>query len=358
MLYRLKRLSLKDEECHLKVFSSIISLGTYQSETNSIVINIYDKALPVDIRDILMHELLHMASTRTTQVGFITGLEVPDIFGDALNEGYTEYLTEKHFKTKTHYTDSEDYNVFFAKGASLRMEFDRLFESVFKRANSVKSIVELLYGRNMGYTRKEIASQLKVSDGGHLTKDLNALIASDFVVRYVPFGESKREEYYKLIDPFCIFYLHFVRNQQSDNQRFWQQNTTLPAINAWRGYAFENVCFNHIDQIKNALGISGVVSSESAWTKKADDEEGLQIDLLIIRADNVVNMCEIKFYSDDFVVDKEYYRTILRRVEMLSLKLSPKVSVYSILITTFGLKKNEYNGAFVKIITFDDLFKQ
>ena len=248
-------------------------------------------------------------------------------------------------------------NVFFSREAVLKPEFDRLFESVFKRSDAVKAIVELLYTRSMGYTRKTISERLNVSDGGNLTKDLNALIASDFVVRYVPFGFSKREEYYKLADSFCLFYLHFVKNQAMANKRFWQQNTAQPQVVAWRGYAFENVCFNHIDQIKDALGIRDVISAESAWTKKADDEEGLQIDMLILRKDNVVNMCEIKFYSDDFSVSREYYRTIQRRIEELLSKLPRKMSVYSTLITTYGLKKNEYSGAFVKVISFDDMFR-
>lgn len=246
--------------------------------------------------------------------------------------------------------------VFFDKNAPLKSEYDRLFESVFKNPEVIKSIVELLYTRNMGYTRKEIAEKLQVADGGHLTKNLNALTASDFVTRYVPFGLSKREEYYKLIDPFCMFFLHFVKRQTEKNNYFWQQNSTMPGIVAWRGLAFENVCFNHIPQIKNALGISGVITSESAWTKKADDEEGMQIDLLIIRKDNVVNMCEIKFYSDDFVVSKEYYRTIQRRSEKLQAMLSPKTAVYSTLITSYGLKKNEYSSVFIKTINFDNLF--
>lgn len=246
---------------------------------------------------------------------------------------------------------------FFEKGASLRHEYDRLFESVFKRPDAIKAIVELLYTRNMGFTRRSIAELLGVSDGGHLTKDLNSLIASDFVVKYVPFGYSRKEAHYKLTDPFCLFYLHFVRNQSATNRRFWQQNTAQPQVVAWRGYAFEIVCFNHIDQIKDALGIRDVISSESAWTKKAGDEEGMQIDMLILRKDNVVNMCEIKFYSDDFLVDKEYYRTIQRRVEGLLSAIPRKMSVYSTLITSYGLKKNEYSGVFVKTITFDDLFK-
>ena len=90
--------------------------------------------------------------------------------------------------------------------------------------------------------------------------------------------------------------------------------------------------------------------------KKTDDEDGMQIDMLILRKDNAINMCEIKFYSDDFVVTKEYYRTIQRRMEMLRTRISPKMSIYSTLITTYGLKKNEYSSAFIKTITFEDLF--
>ena len=59
------------------------------------------------------------------------------------------------------------------------------------------------------------------------------------------------------------------------------------------------------------LGISGVNTSSSAWSKRADDEEGTQIDLLIIRDDNVINMCELKFYSGEFDVDNKYYKTLL-----------------------------------------------
>ncbi len=264
---------------------------------------------------------------------------------------YMEYMDEE-----LSFAQNVD-KVFFAKDASLKHEYDRLFESVFKKPDTIKTIVELLYTRNMGYTRNNIATMLKISEGGHLTKDLNSLIASDFVVKYVPFGYSKKEEYYKLTDPFCLFYLHFVKNQTSANNRFWQQNTAQPQVVSWRGYAFENVCFNHIDQIKDALGIRDVITSESAWTKKADDEEGMQIDMLISRKDNVINMCEIKFYSDDFVVSKEYYRTIQRRIEALLAAIPRKMSVYSTLITTYGLKKNEYSGVFVKTVTFDDMFR-
>lgn len=249
-------------------------------------------------------------------------------------------------------------NLFFKKGAVLRGEYDRLFASVFTNPDAVKSIVELLNTRNSGYTRKEIVNKLKLTDGGRLSSNLNALISSDFITKYVPFGCGKREEHYKLTDPFCIFYLHFVRDSKKNNEKFWQQNITSAAVSAWRGYAFENVCFNHIEQIKFALGIPAVITETSAWSKKEDDTEGIQIDLLITRNDNIVNMCEIKYYSGPFKVDKGYYAKILRRQAILSDSISSKMTVHSTLITTFGLINNEYSSAFVNTITLDDLFRQ
>lgn len=245
----------------------------------------------------------------------------------------------------------------FYRNGVLKNEFDRLFDSVFTNPDIIKSIVKVLYTRNAGYTRKEITEKLGISDGGTLTKHLNALLASDFVIRYVPFGFSKREEHYKLVDPFCLFYLHFMQSQTRTNEKFWQQNISAQQVVTWRGFAFENVCFNHIDQIKAALGITGVISSNSAWSKKSDDEDGLQIDLLIHRNDNVINMCEIKFLSEDFKVDKNYYRVLLSRPERIRELVSPKISIYSTLITTFGLKHNEYSGVFTNVITMDDLFE-
>ena len=246
--------------------------------------------------------------------------------------------------------------LFFSRSGVLRNEYERLFESVFTNPTAIRAIVRLLYTRNAGFTRREISEKLGVTDGGTLSKNLNALLSSDFVVKYVPFGLSKREEHYKLVDPFCLFYLHFVQNQAKANEMFWQQNVTAQPVVTWRGFAFENVCFNHVDQIKGALGVSGVISSSSAWSKKGGDEEGLQIDLLIQRADNVVNMCEMKFTSEDFSVDKRYYRTLLSRMERVQEMVSPKTSIHSTLITTFGLKRNEYSGAFSSVVTMDDLF--
>ena len=95
----------------------------------------------------------------------------------------------------------------------------------------------------------------------------------------------------------------------------------------------------------------------SAWSKKEDDTEGTQIDLLISRNDNVINMCEIKYYSGEFKVNKDYYVKILKRQALLAENVSPKIAIHSTLITTFGLMQNEHSGAFSNVIVLDDLFK-
>ena len=248
-------------------------------------------------------------------------------------------------------------NMIFSKSGQLRDEYNRLFASVFSNPELMKDIVGVLYTRNAGYTRSEIVEKISINDGGTLSQSLNALIASDFVVKYIPFGKGKKE-HYKLIDPFCMFYLHFVDKKKEVDEKFWQQNISTQQVVSWRGFAYESVCFNHISQIKRALGIAGVTTTHSAWSKRSDDVEGMQIDLLISRNDNVVNMCEIKYYGDKFAVDKGYYQVLLHRQEILSKELSPRVSVHNTLITTFGLVYNEYSGIFSNVLTLDDLFEE
>lgn len=246
--------------------------------------------------------------------------------------------------------------LFFGKAARLRMEYDRLFSSVFGNPEMMKRIVSVLASKSMGFTRKEISALSGYSEGGTLTNALNALLASDFVLRYVPFGYKKTEEYYKLIDPFCIFHLRFVSNTDFMQEGFWQQNVNAQHVISWRGYAFENVCFQHIDQIKRALGIAGVSSTQSAWTKTGGDSSGTQIDLIISRKDNVVNMCEMKFYSGEFTVDKKYDLLLRNRQSLLEKEISPKSVIHKTLITTYGIMENEYRWSFDNMIVMDDLF--
>ena len=248
--------------------------------------------------------------------------------------------------------------LFFKKNALLTDEYGHLFSSIFTNPEEMKRIVEFLSGKNAGYSRKEILQGLGIKDGGELSEKLKVLLASDFVREYIPFGIPGKVKHYKLVDPFILFYLHFIKGQAKLGGNDWQSRQSSQSVITWRGYAFENVCFHHIEQIKSGLQILGVITEESAWSKRSDDTEGTQIDLLIERKDNVVNSCEIKFDSQEFIVDKQYYMTLLSRQNILQEKISRKSAVHNTLIIIFGLKKNEYSSIFVNVITMDDLFKE
>ncbi len=250
-------------------------------------------------------------------------------------------------------------SLFFHRDAKLGNEYNRLFASVFSKPEEMMRIVRFLSSRRYGYNRMEIVSGTKLANNGDLTKMLQALVTSDFIECYVPFGESKRNPHYKLLDPFCLFYLRFVEGQKEMDSSFWMNNVQSPKINAWRGYAFEDLCLRHIHQIKHNLQIGGISSSQSSWVMTGDKEqEGTQIDLWIIRKDNVVNLCEMKFYSEEFRVDKEYHKTLVHRTNVLVEHLSRKTSIHNTLITTYGLEYNEYSNAFVNTITLDALFQE
>ncbi len=242
-------------------------------------------------------------------------------------------------------------NLFFSKTAILKFEFERLFVSTFSNPSPLMAIVRMLNKRSMGYTRNEMAKELKRTNNGQFSKDLMTLEASSFILSYVPFGKKKNEKHYKLTDPFCIFYLNFVEDKEHLNEELWKENVASHLIITWRGFAFENVCFKHIEEIKRALGISGVRTSCSAW---ADSDT--QIDLLIMRNDNIVNMCELKFYNTDFTVSKSYYEKLKEREVILSEHIPKKMAIHNTLITTFGLNYNNYGSIFNTTITLKNLF--
>jgi len=243
-------------------------------------------------------------------------------------------------------------NLLFNRNCKLELEYDNLFSSIFVNPNIMKSIIEALTMKKIGLTREEICTKLKITDGGTLTNCLRALINSDFIQVYQPLC-SKKTKYYRVIDPLCIFYNKF-KDKIGKSDNFFKENFDNVKMSVWRGIAFENVVLNHIKQIKYSLGIIGVNSNES--TLYNNDDNGIQVDLLIERKDNVTDICEIKFYNDIFAISKDYDMIIRHRMNFVKGIVNKRVSLQNVLITTFGLKKNEYSNDFSKVIILDDLF--
>jgi len=242
----------------------------------------------------------------------------------------------------------------FDKDAKLKGEFDRLFGSLFKNADEHKKVIRLLAKRRSGYTRKEILEQTGIKDGGGASDILKGLTESDFIQSYYPFGERK-SEHYRLTDHFYTTYLQFLDGKNKLDSQFWQKNNASPRLNSWRGFAFEELCFAHIDQVKQKLGIGSVTTTESSWIIESSDQKQ-QIDMLIDRADNVVNLCEIKFYAKPFIINGKYGTELRERVQTLMDNVPQKKSVHLTLIAAYGLKQNEYSGLVQSVVTLDDLF--
>lgn len=244
----------------------------------------------------------------------------------------------------------------FNKKGALRMEFDRLFNSLFVNPESNKAVVRELFKRKSGLMRKELREGLIHQNGGGLTTLLKGLVAGNFITKYRNFNGSKRDIYYRLTDPFCLFYLTFMDGNKTTDERFWSNNLHTGSLNSWRGLAFENLCFSHIAQIKEKLGIAGVYTEVQPWRSKAI-EGGAQIDMLIDRADNVINICEMKFSSDDFEITRVYDKELRHKLSVFSSETNTRKSLHLTIVTTYGLKRNEYSGRVQSLVTMDDLFK-
>lgn len=246
--------------------------------------------------------------------------------------------------------------LFFSRDAKLKYEFDRLYSSSFVNDDECKSIVRLLSKKRQGYTRKEIAALTRLPNGGGLTTSLRALEVSDFIVSYRKYDHPKREAYYRLTDNFSKFWLSFCSDNATTDNTFWQDSQNLPQARAWSGFSFESVCFYHAAQIKKALGISGVQTEIAPW-KSRTEKDGAQIDMIIDRADNVLNVCEMKYCDDDFAITAKYDRELRHKLTLLREETRCRKALHLTLITTYGLRNNEYASRVQNVITMDNLFE-
>lgn len=245
--------------------------------------------------------------------------------------------------------------LFFSKGGKLREEFYRLYASLFSTPEKYIKIIRLLSQKREGYTREEIAKETGIPYGGGLTKMLQALESSDFIMPYVYYNHSSREVYYKLIDLYTLFYLHFIEKKNAGSD-FWKNNLMSPTLNAWRGIAFEEVCFVHSKKIKQALGIAAVQTEISPWRSKQSEGDRAQIDMLIDRADMVVNVCEMKYSTDNYAIDKKYDAELRRKLSVFANETRCRKALHTTIVTTYGLVKNEYSGYIQNVVTMDSLF--
>jgi len=236
------------------------------------------------------------------------------------------------------------------------MEYDFMMRSLFNDSVAYQRVVVLLSKKMKGMTRQEIVNSLKISDNGTLTTILDNLCNCDIIRKYSSFGKRQRDVLYQLTDLYSLFYLRFVKDNNVHNPRFFTEMKDQQRSN-WYGYAFEQVCLRHVEQLKHAIGISGVSCNICSWSKTADDNTpGTQIDLLIERADGIINICEMK-YSDKKYEITSQYRTILEnRVSIFREAATMGQTVHLTMVTSHGLKENKHSHIVDNQVTIDDLF--
>ena len=230
----------------------------------------------------------------------------------------------------------------FTNEGLLSDEFRDLYAALFGTSEKHETIVKALAHKPNGMTRNEVMDVCALNSGGTLTKLLDELLESGFISELNPFNKTNRESIYKLTDEFSLFYIKFMDDNKAFGEGTWQSRVAGGSWKSWCGLAFENLVQKHIPQIKKALGISGVYSEQSAWRYVSKDasEQGVQIDLLIDRQDNCINLCEMKFSLIEFTIEKKYAEELNLKRRIFLAKTGTKKTVFITMITTFGVKEN------------------
>lgn len=248
-------------------------------------------------------------------------------------------------------------NLFFRKRAVLWDEFDHLYKTLFSNSENHIKVIEAICTKRIGLTRSEILCETKLSANTAFSRILRSLVDSGFVREYTFFGSKKRGKLYQIADFYTAFYLKFVKENYGKDEEFWSHLIGSSKRTAWEGLTFEQLCKDHIRQIKAKLGIAGVTAPVSAWYHKCDeDHDGAQIDMLMDRKDRTITICEMKFSDNPFVIDKKYDEELRNKIGVFKAVTGTTKAIQLVMVTTYGVKENKYSNILQNQITIDDLF--
>ncbi len=247
--------------------------------------------------------------------------------------------------------------IYFKKNSELSLEYKRLYGSLFKSPEPYIKIVEVLGKNKMGLTRGEIADALKISSSGTLSDQLENLEYCDIIRRYVTKVNGKpknNEAYFQLVDLFTLFHLNFGQKLTTDD--YWEQRVKASVVNAWQGLAFEHVCMVHIRQIRHTLGLDRIAVEYYSW--RSNTPPRAQIDMIIERADRLINVCEIKYTSSEYEITADEDLKFRNRTAAFARQSKTKIGTLPTWITPFGLLRNQYAANVQYQVTMDDLFAE
>jgi predicted AAA+ superfamily ATPase len=299
-----------------------------------------------------LKEAAHYLESRKVKLNYYQLLQVYMALG-----GIPYYLK---FIEKSESAAQAIDRLFFARQAPMKGEFTNLYGALFDNPAHHEAVIRALAKMSKGLSRTEIIAATSLSTGGTVTKVLSELEESGFITVYIPFEKTANDAHFKLTDEYSLFYLKFLDKSRVTGSGTWVALSESASYRSWTGYAFEAICFKHIQQIKTALGPIAY-AEESVWRfvpPNGVKETGAQIDLLLDRRDDTINLCEIKFSKDPFIITKAYARDLEQKRTVFKEKTKTRKNVHLTLITTYGVVKNEYSKSLLQSdITMEALFR-
>lgn len=260
-----------------------------------------------------------------------------------------------HYLNKIKPNESVSQNIdrlCFEKDGELTLEFDMLFASLFDNSEKHLLIIKALAFSLRGLTRNELLTRTKLTSGGDTSSKIEELIQSGFIEEYTFYKNKTHLKRYRLIDEYSQFYLKYIYTNKLNGAGTWINIQKSQSFKSWSGFSFENLCLKHIQAIKKSIGIQSIYSQSSSWFNK-----NAQIDLIIDRDDNVINLCEIKFVNNEYQLTKSDYVNIKNKLFEFEKETKSRKTKFITLITTFGLKTNEYSNEIItNTLTLKDIF--
>ena len=242
----------------------------------------------------------------------------------------------------------------FAPRALLRDETSRLLESTLKKNPIYGKILKELSTHTYGMKRIDCKDVIDAANGT-FNRAIEDLEKCGYITASERWQEKGKPLYLQLIDPFLLFHYHFLDgNKPLENYEKLISNTG--AYVNWRGHAFEILCLLHIDQIKKALGISGIETTTYPWLY-SENKNLTQIDLVIERADRITDICEIKYTDTPYVMSQDSDTSLLKKRDLFKEITETKNAVKIILISAHGTSGTAYMEHISEVLTINDLFE-
>jgi hypothetical protein len=229
---------------------------------------------------------------------------------------------------------------YFDRNAPLRGEFHKLFGSLFGDYAKHLAVIEALAASHYGLSSEQLLAKTRLRSGGGFSDILSELLESGFITFLPRFGHKKKDGTYLLSDEFTLFYLKWVQRWENELEGldgYWQRQSNTQSFRTWAGYAFETLCIKNIQHIKEQLGIAAVTTHASQWR-----DHGTQIDLVIDRADNCINLCEIKFHNAEYALTGEEAGKLRRKKAAFLAGTQTRKALFLTLITVNGVARNSH----------------